>query len=118
LPRAARAGGLRETRARLDALAGDDPYSDVRAVLSWSYRCLTSGAARLFRLLGLHPGPDITAAATASLAGPAPRRAPPPPARPPARAPPPPPRPPPPPPPPPPAWPASRRGRSGPGWLN
>ena len=30
---------------------------------------LTADAARLFRLLGLHPGPDISAAAAASLAG-------------------------------------------------
>jgi hypothetical protein len=37
-------------------------------VLSWSYRSLGPPAARLFRLLGLHPGPDLSAAA-ASLAG-------------------------------------------------
>ena len=53
----------------LDALAGDDPTSDVRAVFSWSYHALSPAAARLFRLLGLHPGPDITAPAAASLAG-------------------------------------------------
>jgi DNA-binding SARP family transcriptional activator len=53
----------------LDALTGDDPTSDVRTVFSWSYRALTPAAARLFRLLGLHPGPDITAPAAASLAG-------------------------------------------------
>jgi hypothetical protein len=34
-----------------------------------SYRQLHADAARLFRLLGLHPGPDITAPAAASLAG-------------------------------------------------
>jgi tetratricopeptide (TPR) repeat protein len=38
-------------------------------VLSWSYRSLSPPAARLFRLLGLHPGPDIGAGAAASLAG-------------------------------------------------
>jgi tetratricopeptide (TPR) repeat protein len=53
----------------LDALAGPDPATDVRAVFSWSYRVLTPGAARLFRLLGLHPGPDIGAASAASMAG-------------------------------------------------
>jgi len=37
-------------------------------VFSWSYRELTAPAARLFRLLGIHPGPDITVAAAASLA--------------------------------------------------
>jgi tetratricopeptide (TPR) repeat protein len=38
-------------------------------VLSWSYQALGIGAARLFRLLGLHPGPDISTQAAASLAG-------------------------------------------------
>ncbi|OLB65547.1 MAG: hypothetical protein AUI10_06255 [Actinobacteria bacterium 13_2_20CM_2_72_6] len=42
---------------------------DVRAVFSWSYRRLGAGAARLFRLLGPHPGPDIGVPAAASLAG-------------------------------------------------
>jgi tetratricopeptide (TPR) repeat protein/transcriptional regulator with XRE-family HTH domain len=63
------AAELRDTRDRLDALAGDDPATDVRAVFSWSYRTLSNGAARLFRLLGLHPGPDIGEAAAGSLAG-------------------------------------------------
>jgi hypothetical protein len=39
-----------------------DPGSSVRAVFSWSYRQLSDEAARMFRLLGLHPGRDITAA--------------------------------------------------------
>jgi len=41
----------------------------VRAVLSWSYDQLSPAAARMFRLLGLHPGPDISLSAAASLAG-------------------------------------------------
>jgi tetratricopeptide (TPR) repeat protein/DNA-binding XRE family transcriptional regulator len=60
---------------RLDALDTGEAASSVRAVLSWSYRNLPDQAARLFRLLGLHPGPDITAHAAASLAGVAPGRA-------------------------------------------
>ncbi len=52
---------------RLDALDGDDPATSVRAVFSWSYQQLGAAAARIFRLLGLHPGPDISAAAAASL---------------------------------------------------
>ncbi|MER7580649.1 tetratricopeptide repeat protein [Kitasatospora sp. NPDC097691] len=60
---------LRDTRARLDALSVDDAHADVRAVFSWSYHALAPRAARLFRLLGLHPGPHISAAAAASLAG-------------------------------------------------
>jgi tetratricopeptide (TPR) repeat protein len=55
---------------RLDALAtGSDPATDVQAVFSWSYHALRPAAARLFRLLGLHHGPDICAPAVASLAG-------------------------------------------------
>lgn len=72
LPLAVLAGELREARARLDALVGDDPHSDVRAVFSWSYRALSPAAARLFRLIGLHPGPDLSTAAAASLAALAP----------------------------------------------
>ena len=54
---------------RLEAFAEADPAADLRAVFSWSYRTLTTEAATLFRLLGLHPGPDIDAVAAASLAG-------------------------------------------------
>jgi len=53
----------------LDGFAGSDAATDVRAIFSWSYRILSDDAARLFRLLGLHPGPDIAAPAAASLAG-------------------------------------------------
>jgi tetratricopeptide (TPR) repeat protein/transcriptional regulator with XRE-family HTH domain len=53
---------------RLDALDTGEPTSQVRAVISWSYATLSAPAARLFRLLGLHPGPDTTAPATANLA--------------------------------------------------
>ena len=53
----------------LDALETGDQASSVRAVLSWSYRSLSQPAATMFRLLGLHDGPDITLPAAASLAG-------------------------------------------------
>jgi tetratricopeptide (TPR) repeat protein len=53
----------------LDAFSSEDTAVDVRAVFSWSYRQLSPAEARLFRLLGLHPGPDATAPAAASLAG-------------------------------------------------
>jgi DNA-binding SARP family transcriptional activator/tetratricopeptide (TPR) repeat protein len=54
---------------RLDLLdAAGDPRTAVRVVFSWSTRQLTPDAARMFRLLGLHAGPDITAEAAASLA--------------------------------------------------
>jgi len=73
-PLASLATGLAEARGSLDAFADADPTVDVRAVFSWSYDALTPAAARLFRLQGLHPGPDFTVAAAASLAGVAPRR--------------------------------------------
>jgi DNA-binding SARP family transcriptional activator/tetratricopeptide (TPR) repeat protein len=60
---------LRAARGGLDTFAGSDPATDARAVFSWSYRQLSPGAARLFRLLGLHPGPDVATPAAASLAG-------------------------------------------------
>ncbi|MFF2080540.1 ATP-binding protein [Kitasatospora sp. NPDC058162] len=60
---------LRDSRMRLDLLSAGDSRADVRVVLSWSYRALAPQAARLFRLLGLHPGPTISVAAAASLAG-------------------------------------------------
>jgi len=63
------AAELRDSVHRWQLLTGDDPTTDVQAVFSWSYQALTPDLARLFRLLGLHPGPDIAAAAAASLAG-------------------------------------------------
>jgi hypothetical protein len=60
---------LRDTQERWQTLTDNDPASDVRTVLSWSYQALTPAAARLFRLLGLHPGQDTDALAAASLAG-------------------------------------------------
>jgi DNA-binding SARP family transcriptional activator/Flp pilus assembly protein TadD len=67
-PLAALAAELRDARGRLDALSTGEDATDVRAVLSWSYQNLPAPAARLFRLLAVHPGPDITAPAAASLA--------------------------------------------------
>ncbi len=63
------AGELRDARGSLDAFEGGDATTDVRAVFSWSYHTLGPDAARLFRLLGVHPGPDIAAPAAASLVG-------------------------------------------------
>jgi DNA-binding SARP family transcriptional activator/Tfp pilus assembly protein PilF len=63
------AAELRDARGRLDALSTGEDATDVRAVFSWSYQNLQPPAARMFRLLGLHPGPDIAAPAAASLAG-------------------------------------------------
>jgi DNA-binding SARP family transcriptional activator len=67
-PLAALATELRGAAGRLDVLDSADPAASVRAVFSWSYRQLSPDAARLFLLLGLHTGPDISVLATASLA--------------------------------------------------
>lgn len=58
---------LRDVRRLLDAPATEDGTADLRAVFSWSYQALNPEAASVFRLLGLHPGPDISLEATASL---------------------------------------------------
>jgi DNA-binding SARP family transcriptional activator len=63
------AARLRDTQGSLDALTGDDTATNIRAVFTCSYHTLSPDTARLFRLLSLHPGPDISAAAAASLAG-------------------------------------------------
>jgi DNA-binding SARP family transcriptional activator len=60
---------LRTAPASLDAFAAGDRAIEVRVVFSWSYQALSGPAARMFRLLGLHPGPDVAVAAIASLAG-------------------------------------------------
>ncbi|WP_327238238.1 tetratricopeptide repeat protein [Streptomyces sp. NBC_01317] len=63
------AAELRRGHGSLDAFAGGDPVTDARSVFSWSYRTLSPAAARLFRLLALHPGPCCSTAAAASLVG-------------------------------------------------
>ena len=68
-PLAVTAAELRQATAVLDPFHGGDVCTDIRAVFSWSYRALGPDAARLFRLLGLHPGPDMTVGAAACLAG-------------------------------------------------
>ncbi|MBQ1091719.1 BTAD domain-containing putative transcriptional regulator [Streptomyces sp. B93] len=63
------AGELRESHGSLDAFTGGEVGTDVRAVFSWSYRALPEESAGLFRVLSLHPGPDIGTAAASALAG-------------------------------------------------
>ncbi|AKH84583.1 transcriptional regulator, SARP family protein [Streptomyces sp. CNQ-509] len=74
---AARPG--RSLEAYADELAGDgrlaklsiagDREAAVRTAFDHSYAALEPAAARLFGLLGLHPGPDFTAASAAALLG-------------------------------------------------
>jgi tetratricopeptide (TPR) repeat protein len=77
--RAASAGGdsladladsLADERHRLDELSvADDDPTEVRAAFRWSYRALKAEDARTFRLLGLHPGPELSTAAVMALTG-------------------------------------------------
>ncbi|MFF4810322.1 BTAD domain-containing putative transcriptional regulator [Micromonospora chersina] len=57
-------------------LAGfGDAHADLERVFSWSYRALTPEAARLFRLLPLHPTGELSTEAAADLGGLSPRAA-------------------------------------------
>ena len=70
IPLADLAGELADQQRRLDLLdAGGDSHAAVRTVFSWSYRHLEPPAARMFRLLGLHPGADLDCYAAAALTG-------------------------------------------------
>ncbi|GAB3434972.1 helix-turn-helix domain-containing protein [Flindersiella endophytica] len=60
---------LKDEQGCLDAFDSGDPATNVRAALSWSYHTLGPSAARMLRLLGLHPGPEVSVPAAASLAG-------------------------------------------------
>jgi DNA-binding SARP family transcriptional activator/tetratricopeptide (TPR) repeat protein len=66
---------LADAQGRLDALDAGDPVASIRAVFSWSCQQLSESAFRLFRLLGLHAGPDVTIPAAASLAAVTPAQA-------------------------------------------
>lgn len=68
-PLAALADELDDATTRLDALNAGDLTADLRAVFEASHRDLDDDAARLFALLGLAPGPDVSLPAAASLAG-------------------------------------------------
>jgi len=62
---------LRDDSLLWDALSVDDgPHGEgVRTVFAWSYRDLSDEAARMFRALGLHQGPDISLAVAAAALG-------------------------------------------------
>lgn len=58
---------LGDESARVGALSDGD--RDLDTVLGLSYRNLTAAQRRMFRLLGLVPGPEVDALAAAALAG-------------------------------------------------
>ncbi|GAB7110122.1 BTAD domain-containing putative transcriptional regulator [Streptomyces phaeofaciens JCM 4814] len=63
------AAELTESGDGLQGFSGEAPAADARSAFSWSYELLSPGAARVFRLLSLHPGSGCSVAAAASLAG-------------------------------------------------
>jgi transcriptional regulator with XRE-family HTH domain/Tfp pilus assembly protein PilF len=68
-PLADLAAEMRQADSRLDGLDARAPGASIRPVFSWSFQALSQPAARMFRLLGVHPGPDVSVPAAASLAG-------------------------------------------------
>lgn len=68
---------LRDESSLWNALSTEDEEESdaVRSVFAWSYRALPADAARLFRLLGLHPGREFSDLAAAVLGGTTTRRA-------------------------------------------
>jgi len=68
LPLSALVTEMQDTQGRLDVLDTGESATSVRVVFSWSRAKLGDQASRMFRLLGIHPGPDITVSTAASLA--------------------------------------------------
>jgi DNA-binding SARP family transcriptional activator/transcriptional regulator with XRE-family HTH domain len=68
LPLSALVAEMQE-RGRLDVLETGESATSVRVVFSWSRAKLGGQASRMFRLLGIHPGPDVTDSTAACLAG-------------------------------------------------
>ncbi len=66
---AALADRLERATSVFKVLTSPDIASDPRSIFACSYQELGSRAARAFRLFGLHPGPELTVPAMASLMG-------------------------------------------------
>jgi DNA-binding SARP family transcriptional activator len=58
---------LSDARRRLDGLTDEDPSTGMRSLFWSSYDALSTQAKRMFRLLGVHPGPDFTLLAAGSI---------------------------------------------------
>lgn len=68
-PLSAVAQALRDTSTSLDSFSDADSIIDARAAFTWSYQALGPAAADMFRVLSLHPSPEIPTRAAASLMG-------------------------------------------------
>lgn len=62
------AAEMRDDRGRLDALETGESATSVRMVFSLSQARLSDPAWKMFQMLGLHPGPEITVPAAAAMA--------------------------------------------------
>ena len=69
MPLSALADELADAQTLPETLNAGERNADVWAVLSWSYRAASPAARRMFRLLSIHPGPDLTAESAAHLTG-------------------------------------------------
>lgn len=69
VPLAELAAAMRDDQGRLDTLETGEKVTSVRAVFSWSRAKLSDRAERMFRLMAVHPGPDVTVPSAASLTG-------------------------------------------------
>jgi tetratricopeptide (TPR) repeat protein/DNA-binding SARP family transcriptional activator len=69
-PRATIADLVHELTAHLlDSDGEDDENANLRTVFAWSYNALRPDAARLFRILGMHPGSSASTEAAAAMLG-------------------------------------------------
>jgi DNA-binding SARP family transcriptional activator/tetratricopeptide (TPR) repeat protein len=66
---AAIAEQLQDVTTRLNEFDDDGPQTSVQAALSWSHVALDHRQARVFALLGLAPGPDVSLPAAVALTG-------------------------------------------------
>ncbi len=55
--------------ARLSAWSAGDQDDDLSSVFDWSYRLLDEATARAFRLLAVHPGPELSLPVVSSITG-------------------------------------------------
>ncbi|NRN65935.1 Transcriptional regulator [Kibdelosporangium sp. 4NS15] len=60
---------LKQAKGTLQGFRDDDGELDVHTAFSWSYRILSTEAARLFRLLSVHIGAETSVGAAASIGG-------------------------------------------------
>lgn len=60
---------LAAANSTLDSMSIGVGRDDLRTVFSWSYDALTADAAQLFRSLAVHPGPEMSLASIATIAG-------------------------------------------------